>query len=243
MKIETKYDTRRILTIQDQHFPYHHPDIFPFLREVQKRIKPTLVVNMGDEVDNHDISFHDSDPNLPSAGDELKMAAKCLRKLEKLFPKMVLLDSNHGSLAHRKFIANGIPQEYLKPLNDVYGVGKGWEWVNDLTIALPNGQPTYFCHGKRKNGTLLAQQYGMNVVQGHYHESMDIGYISNPLNLIWSMQAGCLVDSKSLALAYAKLNPRRPIIGTGAIINSLPLLIPMCLDKNGNWLGPRSLVI
>ena len=43
-----------------------------FLRALKKKYKGfDLVVGIGDEIDQHAISMHDSDPDLPSAGDEL----------------------------------------------------------------------------------------------------------------------------------------------------------------------------
>lgn len=48
--------------------------LFPFLRHVRDTYGPDMVVNMGDETDGHAISFHDSDPNLDSAGVELEKA-------------------------------------------------------------------------------------------------------------------------------------------------------------------------
>lgn len=225
------------MTISDQHAPYHHPDIFKFLAAIKKKYKPTFIINGGDEIDNHAISFHDSDHDLPSAGDELKKAISYLKKLEQMFPDMVLLDSNHGSLAVRRMKHHGLPMKYLATPQQVYGVSNRWQWVNDLTITLPNGQPAYFCHGMSKQGIKLAAQRGTNVVQFHYHTDFRIDYIGNPNNLLWSLQAGCLIDKKSMAFAYDKLNLNRPIIGTAMIIDSKPVLIPMILDKNSRWIG------
>lgn len=232
-----KLDTRRIMTISDQHMPYHHPDLFPFLKAVKKKYKPTLVINGGDEVDNHDLSFHDSDKDLPSAGDELKKALKYIKQMEKLFPNMLLLDSNHGSLAVRKFKFHGIPMKYLATQQQIYDVSNKWQWVNDLSLTLPNGDLAYFCHGMVKDGKKLAAQRGTCVIQFHYHTEFRIDYIGNPNSLLWSMQCGCLIDRKSLAFAYDKLNLNRPIIGTGLIIDSKPVLVPMKLNKNGRWTG------
>lgn len=232
-----KLDTRRILCISDQHAPYQHPDMLKFLSAIKKKYKPTLVVNGGDEVDAHMMSFHDSDHDLPSAGDELQQAAKILKQLEKLFPSMILLDSNHGSLALRKMKHNGIPIKYLATPQQIYGVSDKWQWVNDLTLELPDGSPVYFCHGMTKQGIKLAAQRGTNVVQFHYHTEFRIDYIGNPNALLWSLQSGCLIDRKSLAFAYDKLNLNRPIIGTSMIINSKPVLIPLVMDKNGRWTG------
>ena len=233
----SKLDARVILAIQDQHMPYEHPDMFDFLRAIKKKYKPTLIVNMGDEVDNHAISFHDNDCDLPGAGHELELAISKLQELESIFPNMILLDSNHGSLAVRKFKHHGIPMKYLKSLNEVYGVSKNWKWVPDLTLILPNGQEAYFCHGISKNGIKLATQRGVCTIEGHFHTEMKIEYAGNPDKLIWSMQAGCLIDKHAMAFAYDKLNLNRPTIGTGIIINGHPRLLPMVLNKNGRWIG------
>jgi hypothetical protein len=51
------------------------------------------------------------------------------------------------------------------------------------------------------------------------------------------MQVGCLVDKDSLAMAYAKNNLKRPIIGCAMIVEGIPLLIPLLLSKGGRWTG------
>lgn len=51
------------------------------------------------------------------------------------------------------------------------------------------------------------------------------------------MHVGCLADDNSLALAYNKINPKRPIVSLGVIIEGIPQLIPMILDKKGRWIG------
>lgn len=50
------------------------------------------------------------------------------------------------------------------------------------------------------------------------------------------MSCGCLVDQSSLAFEYAKNFSKKFIIGTGIILNGIPQLIPMLLDKNGRWI-------
>ncbi len=235
MFFKKKLDTARILNISDMHMPYEHPDSFSFLEALKKKYKPTLIINGGDEADKHAMSFHDSDSDLFSAGQELKEVIKKMKKLEALFPSVVFLDSNHGSMALRKMKHHGIPMKYLATPQQIYGVGEGFTWASDLTIKLPNGQECYFCHGMVKNGIKLAAQRGPTVVQFHYHTDFRIDYVGNPSNLLFSLQSGCLIDRKSLAFAYDKLNLNRPIIGTSVIIDSRPQLIPMVLKKNGRW--------
>lgn len=235
--MKKKLDPKRILVLSDQHMPYEHKDMFRFLAAIKKKYNPTLIVNIGDEVDHHALSFHDSNVDLPSAGDELVKASAKLKQMQKLFPRMVLVDSNHGSLAVRKLKHHGIPLKYLATQQQIYGVTDKWQWVNELKLKLPNGVTCLFVHGISKNGMKLAAQRATCLVQGHYHTEFRIDYISNPDNLLWSMQVGCLIDKKALAFEYDKLNLTRPVIGTGVIIDSKPLLIPMILNKNGRWTG------
>lgn len=228
-------NNKRILVISDTHYPYQHPDTYSFLKAVAKKYDPTRVVHMGDEVDAHAMSFHDSDPDLPSASDELLDAIKPLRKLYKLFPKVDLLESNHGSMHYRKGKYHGIPRAYLRDYNDILEAPSGWKWHLDLTIDTKLG-PIYFHHGKGANILTVSQRMGMSVVQGHYHNNFCIQYWGNPLTLNFAMQVGCSIDDESLAFAYNKVTTKRPIIGHGIIIDGLPKLLPMVLNNSGKWI-------
>jgi hypothetical protein len=55
------------------------------------------------------------------------------------------------------------------------------------------------------------------------------------MSLNWSMMVGCLIDDKSMAFAYNKVNSQRVILGCGIIINGQPKLLPMILKKGGMW--------
>ena len=233
-----EHDNSRVLLISDLHIPYHHQDAIAFLTHLKQKYNPTRVICLGDEVDGHALSFHDSDPDLPSAGDEIRQALPVIAELFKLFPKMDILESNHGSLVWRKAKVFGIPKHYIKSYNEVLGVDSGWKWSFDLTVDLPNGQKCYMHHGKTSNIIQLSQQMGMNATQGHYHETFKIDYWGNSTGLYWGMQCGCLIDDNKLAFNYNNVNIKRPILGTGLIINSMPVLEPMVMDKNARWVGP-----
>lgn len=219
----------RILVISDLHFPYENPKTFEFLQMLKDKYNPTRVIQLGDECDFHTTSFHDSDPDLYGPAHELIKAQEKIKRLEDMFPVIDLLDSNHGSLVYRKAKHHGIPAHCIKSYNEMLGVGDGWKWHNDLLITLPNGKKVYFCHGRSGDGLKLSKNMACNVVQGHFHSKFNISYWSNPENLFWSMQAGCLVDNNSLAMAYNKLTLDRPIIGCGVIINGVPVLEAMSL--------------
>lgn len=227
----------RILVISDLHAPYMHIDTVKFLKAIKNKYSPTRVISSGDEADFHNISFHDSDPDLDSAYVELQKAIEQLSPIYKLFPKVEVLESNHGSLVLRKAIANGLSRKFFRSPGEILEAPKGWSWHFDLVIKLPDGTDCYFHHSKGANVKKNSQAMGMSFVQGHHHESFEICYWGNPNALLFGMTVGCLVDPKSLAMAYNKNNLKRPIIGCAVIIDSKPLLIPMKLNRKGRWTG------
>lgn len=227
--------SKSILVISDLHCPYQHPDTHIFLQAVKNKYKPDQVVCIGDEIDYHALSYHESNPDLPSAGQELEEAIEALKPIYKMFPNCTVVESNHGSMVLRKAMTGGIPTKALKSYNETLEAPKGWKWVFDTTINTPLG-PVYFCHGKTGTPGRLASQYGCSTVQGHFHEKSQISYISTPEKLMFDAHTGCLANDKSLALGYNKINPKRPIVSLLVIINGIPQIVPMVLNKSGRWI-------
>lgn len=227
---------KSILVISDMHHPFSHPDTLSFLKAVKTKYKPDSVVCIGDEVDFHALSYHESNPDLPSAGMELIKAVESLKPIYKLFPNCTVIESNHGSMVLRKAITGGIPVKAIKSYNDILEAPKGWKWVFDTIVQTSLG-PVYFCHGKSGSPGKLASQYGMSTVQGHFHEKAQVCYISTPEKLMFDAHTGCLADDKSLALGYNKVNAKRPIVSLLVIINGIPQIVPMVLNKKGRWIG------
>lgn len=217
------------------HVPYHHKDSIEFLKEIKKEYKPDTIINIGDLLDFHAISMHEHNPDLFSAGHELKEAKKYIKQLEDIFPKMVEVDSNHSSLVYRRALKFGMSKEFLKNYGDFLGTKK-WEWVDDLALTLSNGKRCFFTHGRSADVLKVSQTMGMSCVQGHYHTKFLISYWANPDNIFFGMNVGCLIDQKNMAFAYAKNFRTRFIIGCGMIIDGIPRLMPMILDDNGNWI-------
>jgi hypothetical protein len=227
-----------ILVIPDQHMPYHHPDTIPFLRAVKRAFPIDLVVNLGDEVDHHAISFHDSDPNLDSAGVELEKAKLVLAQLYDLFPEQLVCASNHGSLAFRKAKAHGIPVQYLKSYREVLfpsHKATHWSWASHWRIPTPLGD-VMFQH-QSPDPTSDAAHHRCNLVVGHAHGKFEISYAASPDWLYWGGTFGCLIDNSNPAFAYGQHTKKKPIIGCGIIIEGRPVLIPMILDTEGRWVG------
>jgi len=228
---------KRILVIPDTHCPFEHPDAFNFLAFLKKKFEPTRVIHLGDEIDGHSISFHEIDPDLLSPGAELALAIKRLETLYRLFPKVDILESNHGSRVYRKGRAAGIPQSVFKNYNQILNAPKGWVWHNELILELPNKNKCMFFHGRGSNALNQSKLIGMSTVNGHYHSSFSINKWATPFQTNFAMVAGCLIDPKSKAFSYNNNSMLRPILGAGLIIDSQPSLVLMQLKSDGRWTG------
>lgn len=233
-----------VLVIGDTHFNYHHKDALDFLDALVQRYKPDRTIHIGDEVDLHAVSYHEHDPDAPSAGDELKYARKCMADLLDIVgPRVQLLESNHGSLFHRKRFTAGLPKDIIKPNHEIWGVPKTWTWHFDIKLELCTGEMVYFHHGKSANPLRVSQGMGMSYVGGHFHEMCSVNYWGAPGGLHFAAQTGCLVDWHSMAMAYARNNLKRPVLGSLVILDGLAFTVPMVLNSRGRWIRtlPRKL--
>ena len=231
----------RILVIGDLHEPYTHPDAYQFLKHVRNFYQPDMVVQMGDETDGHAISFHDSDPNLDSAGVELEKAKLGLEKLHALFPNLLVCDSNHGSLIYRRAKAHGLPIQFIKKYRDILFPEHGspkWSWASAWVLNTPLG-PVRFQHQVSGDIMINAAHERTSLVLGHEHGKFNITFHASSTALYFGAYAGCLVDRKSQAMAYGKLFPKKPIMGCLVITDGCPQLIPMLLGSDGRWVGPN----
>lgn len=236
MKLEFPFKKKTILTISDMHLPYEHKDAIRFLRALAEVYQPDLVVSLGDMVDWHSISFHSKNPNLLAPGDELDAIRAKIEIVEELFPEMIIVGSNHGDLPLRKMKDAGLPVQFLRDYNDIYGVGKKWQFVDDLTLKHED-EIIYVAHGISKDAQKVAAQRGVHHICGHFHTEFRVDYVSNPRNLLWGVNGGCLIDREALAYEYGKLTLDRPIIGTPVIYEGYPILEPMLLKEGGKWTG------
>ena len=227
---------KRILVISDMHAPYGHADTVAFLKAIKNKYNPDKIISIGDEIDAASISFHTHDPDLLSPSDEFSAAIKKLNPIYKLFPKMDILESNHGSLVYRRGKAFGLPRHVFKSYREVIQAPKDWNWHHDLIVDTPNGK-VYFHHALSSSVLKSSQATGMNTVFGHHHQSFSIEYWTSGYQTKWAMFVGCLINLKSMAFDYGKNNLKKPIIGCGMIIDGHPKLMKMELNRKNRWIG------
>lgn len=226
----------RILVIGDLHAPYQHPDALEFLISVREAFRPDLVVQIGDELDYHAMSFHDSDPNLDSAGPELERGKLFLEALHREFPNVLLVHSNHGSMTYRRAKHTGIPVQMLRRYRDVafpdHGA-PGWSWAFGWRIQTRLG-PVLFKHQTPSAASNAAHE-GCNVVVGHAHGVFGVNWAASSSRLYYGANTGCLIDKDAMAFAYGKNSGSKPIIGCLMIVDGIPTPLPMVLDSTGRW--------
>lgn len=233
-KINAK--NKAVLIIGDAHIPYEHGDYLDFCKAVSKKYKCEIIINAGDEIDGHAISFHKSESELFSAGHELELAIERLIPWNKAFPKMILLESNHGSLIARRLKHEGIPLRVLKSLQSLYETPK-WKWYDDILISTNYGD-IYGCHGKKSGWGALAKEQGCSAFQGHFHGKLGVIWSERVEHRRFDMFVGCGINWRSLAFAYGKNHLPKPVLGCGVIDkNGMPHAVKMILNNKGRWTG------
>jgi hypothetical protein len=230
-------DVSTILIISDMQMPYHHPDALLFLNEIKKQVRPTTIINIGDLADYHRLNFHGVNPNLPSAHDELVMLRASVKNLAKLFPSMIIVDSNHDALPKRKAHSVGIPDSMLKDERGILQAPNTWTFVSELVLKLPNKIKCKFKHNFSSNLLKDSMSQGMSLVCGHFHSKSNLHWWQNDLRMNFSMQVGCLINDKHPAFFYNKNHAVRPVLSVGIIKNGIPILIPMYCDSRNRWMG------
>jgi predicted phosphodiesterase len=217
-----------VLVIGDTHEPFCLPGYLDFCRSVQERFGCGQIVHIGDEVDNHAISYHEKDPDGMSAGSEAERALERMRRWYEAFPVVDVLVGNHGALPFRKAKTHGLPKRFLRAYEEVWEAPDGWRWHDEL-----ERDGVLYVHGTGsggKNGALnrsIATR--MSVVMGHSHSYGGVQYSSNGRNQIFGMNVGCGVDISAYAMSYGKVYPRKPTLGCGVVMQEgqMGLFVPM----------------
>jgi len=221
--------------------PAMHIDAFKFIKHIADAYNPDLVINLGDEIDHHNLSFHPNEfGDCPyTASQEFEKAQRHFSNFYDMFDSMEIMESNHGSLLYRKSKACEIPRKFLKSYNEVLEAPDTYRWHRNFIADTPLGKVN-FSHGHYapKNAMKKSQLRAMSQVQGHYHNDFNIEWWGNDTGQrFFGMTCGCLIDDETYAFMYNKTYIPRPALGIGLITDGVPELIPMILDENKRWVG------
>jgi predicted phosphodiesterase len=219
-----------VLPISDLHCPWQHRHAFDFLADLKRRYKPKVVVCLGDEIDGYAFSKYPKDPDKElSPAEEVRAATRALETLYSIFPQVIAVESNHTLRPFKRAAEARLPSSFLRTVKEVLGAPRGWEWRATLELSLPNR--TLFLHGDGFRGPMAAKQaaerFRCNVVMGHIHSEAAVQYSASRHDVVWGMVSGCLVDPDAFVFDYGKDLAARPVLGTGLILDGLPVFVPM----------------
>ena len=217
----------KILVIPDAHAPWVNWTALLQAHSWYKRHKPDLVICLGDLTDQKIWSRWPKDVDDASPSEEYIEAEKCLQRLHKMFPKMIILRGNHDTRILNRAIEAGIPAQMFKDVDQVFNF-KGWTWIpaNDKLIIQTVRGPVLFVHGDEQGGTVAqkARILGHSVVQGHTHKA-SITYTTTMEGTIFGAEMGCIMDTKSKAAKYAAANPVGSAVGFGVVKWGVPYFV------------------
>ncbi len=217
----------KVLILPDIHAPWVNWKAIKQAHQWAKRHKPDLVIQLGDLTDQKIWSRWPKDVDDASPSDEFLEAEKVLKKLHKMFPKMVILRGNHDTRILSKAVEAGIPSQMFNDVDQVFNY-KGWIWVpqNQKLIVKTTRGPVLIVHGDEQGGTVAQKSriLGLSVLQGHTHK-VSITYTTTLKGTVFGAEMGCLMDVDSKAAKYAAANPVGSSIGFGVLKFGVPYFI------------------
>lgn len=220
-------DESRVLVIGDTHCPFDLDTYLDFLVDTYQTYNCNRVVHIGDELDHHYSSYHETDANGMGGAEELQYAKERLQRYYKEFPDVDVVIGNHTRIIMRKAQTGGIPKEWIRDYNDVLDV-TNWRFVTEIEI-----DGVLYAHGEGGTARTKCKKDLQSVVQGHLHTQLYSEYVVGRNNRVFGMQVGCGIDHEQYAFAYAKAG-LKPAIGCGVVIGGkVALAIPMQLEKYG----------
>jgi predicted phosphodiesterase len=203
-------DERRILVIGDIHAPFELDGYLEFCQETYSKYLCNQVIYIGDIIDNHYTSYHETSSDAMGGLDELEYAIRAVKRWSDAFPVADVLIGNHDRLVMRKAQTSDIPSAWIKSYNEV--LGTNWNWTE--RIVYDNVQ---FIHGEGGTASTKSKNDMMSTVQGHIHTQCYTMWSVGRNFKVFGMQVGCGVDGSSYATAYAK-NFKKQAIGCGVVL-------------------------
>jgi predicted MPP superfamily phosphohydrolase len=202
----------RVLCIGDLHEPFCLDGYLEFCIKTYAENNCNRVVFIGDLVDNHYSSYHETDSDALGGLDELEYAIKKLSKWYKAFPDADVTLGNHDRIIIRKAQTSNIPSKWIKEFKDVLET-PNWRFVTDVYI-----DGVRYVHGDKSSAAKTAAKRDMvSTVSGHFHTQMYVEWFFGKYAALFGMQVGCGIDSSSYAMGYMQ-GGKKEAIGVGIVI-------------------------
>lgn len=203
---------KRVLVIGDLHEPFCLEGYLEFCKYTYKKYKLNTVVFIGDIIDSHTSSYHETSSDAMGGKDELDLAISKIKKWYKAFPNAHVCIGNHDRIIIRKAQTSGIPSKWVKEYKEVLKT-PNWEFVTDVYH-----DGVRYVHGDKSGKARSAAKRDMvSTVSGHYHTDFYCEWFFGKTRAIFGMSVGCGIDSSSYAMAYMQ-GGKKEAIGCGVVI-------------------------
>lgn len=217
-------DARNVLVIGDLHEPFCLDSYLNFALEQYDKYSCNQVIFIGDVVDNHFSSYHETSADGMGGADELEYAIKRIARWYNAFPNAKVIIGNHDRIIMRKAQTSAIPSKWIKSYKEVLEV-PNWEFLERY-----EQDGVQYIHGEGGTARTKCRADMMNSVQGHLHTQAYCEHYVGKKFRVFGMQVGCGINHKSYAMAYAKYG-KRPAVGVGVVLNNgktpINLLMPL----------------
>ena len=213
---------KRVLAIGDLHEPFCLDGYLEFCLEKYKEFKCNEVVFIGDIIDNHYSSYHETDADGIGGGDELDLAINRIKRWYKAFPKATVTIGNHDRIIMRKAQTSSVPKKWIKDFKEVLET-PDWDFVNEIII-----DEVRYTHGDKSSKPRTAAKRDMiSTVSGHYHTDMYTEWFFGKYAAIFALAVGCGIDSKSYAMGYMQ-GGKKEAIGCAVVLEGkVPINLKM----------------
>ena len=216
----------RVLVIGDIHAPFTRKDYLQFCIDTYNKYKCNKVVFIGDIIDNHYSSYHETDADGLGGDTELTLAIEMIQDWYNAFPDAYVTVSNHDSIIMRKAQSSSIPSKWIKNYNEVLGTPK-WKWVTDVVI-----DDVRYVHGHKSSKARTAAKRDMqSTVTGHFHTDMYVDWMFGAKKAVFALAVGCGIDSESYAMGYMQ-GGKKEALGCGVVLDNgqTPITVKMNLN-------------
>lgn len=211
LKYRSENKNTTVLAIGDLHEPFSLDGYLDFCIELRDKYCPDKIVFMGDIIDNHYSSYHETDADGMGGKDELDRAISRISRWYKAFPIADVIVGNHDRIIMRKAQTSAVPTKWIKKYMDVLET-PNWNFTD--RVVVDNVQ---YIHGEAGKAHIKSKADMMSTVQGHLHTDAYTMWSVGANFKIFGTQVGCGIDFDAYAMAYAKRG-KKPAIGAAIII-------------------------
>lgn len=205
-------EENRVLIIGDLHEPFCLDGYLEFCKDTYDKYNCNKVIFIGDIIDSHYSSYHETDADGMGGLDELEYAIKKLSRWYEAFPVADVTLGNHDRIIIRKAQTSNIPSKWIRDFGEVLET-PNWNFVTDVYY-----DGVRYVHGDKSGKPRMAAKRDMvSTVSGHYHTDFYCEWMFGKTRAIFGMAVGCGIDSKSYAMGYMQ-GGKKEAIGVGVVV-------------------------